>query len=224
LPRLAFLGERRDLTLVVSDQDAAFRRDSLALCGFPAARIVQVADFHAVAADTLLVPFDTRSMPHPAHKAAFWALDFLRARIGFAALATSRPGPRKLYVSRADAGGRRVLNEDAMMRLLAPLGYELATLSGRSLADQVALFAGATHIVGLHGAGLANIVFAPAGGRLLELFPASYGMPSYYVLAAGQGLGYATYIAHDVRAGSRTQVDDVVIDVADFSACCRDLL
>lgn len=225
LPRLAFLGDGADVTLIVSEEQAAFKRDSLALCGFAPDRVVYLPDFAAIRAERLLVPFDTRAMPHPAHKGAPWVMDFLRGRIGVPALsAFRRKGPDKIYVSRADAGGRRVLNEDAVMRLLAPLGYEKVTLSERGLAEQVALFAGAERIIGLHGAGLSGIVFAPARAHLLEILPASYGMPSFYVLSASRGLGYATYIAHDVRPGSRTQLDDVVIDVGDFRRRCGALL
>lgn len=222
LPRLAFLGARRDVTVVISERDVPFRRETLRACGIGEDRIVALPDFAAIRAERLLVPGDCRAMPHPAYKAAFWALDFLRSRIGMAA--TRPAGASRLYVSRDDASGRRVLNEDTLMRLLSPLGYHRVTLAGRSVAEQVALFAAASHVVGLHGAGLTNVVFCPSGGRLLEILPASYGMPSYYLLATGGGMEYASYLAHDVRPGSRDQVDDVALDIGDFARCCASLL
>ena len=93
------------------------------------------------------------------------------------------------------------------------MGYERVTLAGRSVAEQVALFAGATHVVGPHGAGLANVVFCPPGARLLEILPASYGTPAFYCSRPVVGVDYAAYVARDVRRGSRDQVDDVVIDL-----------
>ena len=221
LPRLACLGGRRDVTLAVSDQDAPFVREALASCGFDEDRIVRLDDFSAIRAGRLLVPRDCHAMPHPAYKAAAWALDFLRSRIGMVARASVT---RKIHVSRGDAAGRRVLNEDALLRALTPAGYVSVSLAGRSVAEQAGLFAGATHVVGLHGAGLTNVVFGAPGARLLEIFPASYGTPAFYLLAAGGGMEYASYVARDVRAGSRDQVDDVVIDVADFLRCCGELL
>jgi capsular polysaccharide biosynthesis protein len=223
LPRLAFLGARPDVSVIVSEQDAPFKRATLRACGIADERVVWLPDFAAARAERLLVPRDCRAIPHPAHKAAPWALDFLRSRVGLAA-PLGRPTPRKLYVSRADAAGRRVLNEDAVMRVLAPLGYHSVTLSGRSVAEQAALFAGASRVVGPHGAGLTNIVFAPPGARLLEILPRSYGTPAFYLLAAGGGVEYASYVAADVRPGGRDQVDDVVIDLADFVRCCGALL
>ncbi len=227
LPRLALLGEDREVTVISHEEDAPFKRETLRLCGFPPSRVVRLGDFQAVQADRLLVPRDIADMPHPAFKAAPWVLDFLRNRLGFSALA-AQPGPspsqRKLFVSRDDSTGRRIINEAELMRALGAAGYERITLSGRSVAEQIALFARATHVVGVHGAGLSNFAFAPRGGRLLEIFPRTYGMATYYVLAAGQGCPYATYIANEVIPGDRPQTDDIRIDVADFMRCCGALL
>ncbi len=226
LPRIAALGGAREVTLIVSDDDAPFRDETWRLCAIPTARVVRLGDFQAVRAERLLVTADLAAMPHPAFKAAPWALDFLRARVGFPALAGHAPSgsPRKLFVSRDDAVGRRVLNEAALMQVLEPAGYQRMTLAGRSVAEQVALFSGATHVVGAHGAGLANIVFCPPEARLLELFPSSYGTPTYYVLAAGQGLTYATYVVSDIACGDRAQTDDIRVDINDFRRCCAGLI
>ena len=224
LPRLAFLGTRDDVVVVVSEQDAPFRRETLRACGIGDERILMLADFAAVRAGRVLVPRDCHRIPHPAYKAAPWAIDFLRSRIGLTALGRPPATSRRIYVSRADAGGRRVVNEDALMRLLEPLGYQRITLAGRSVADQAALFGTASHVVGLHGAGLTNVVFCAAGAQLLEILPASYGTPAFYLLAAGNRVRYASYVASGVVAGERTQVDDVEIDIGDFLRCCRTVL
>ena len=92
------------------------------------------------------------------------------------------------------------------------------------MARQIATFASASHIVAPHGAGLANIVFADPATTLVEIFPASYGTAAYYVLAAGLGMTYASYIAHAVSPGGRAQLDDISVDIPDFLARCRALL
>ncbi len=227
LPRLALLGERRQVTIITAEEDRPFKRESLRLCGFSDRQVIHLGDFQAVRAGRLLVPRDIADMPHPAHKAAPWVLDFLRGRVGFAALAAQQEPPEmpaKLFISRDDSIGRRIMNEAALMEALAPLGYRRVTLAGRTLAQQVALFARATHVLGAHGAGLSNFAFAPRGARLLEIFPRSYGTPAFYVLAAGQGNPYATYVAAEVIPGDRTQTDDIRLDVGDFLRCCRHLL
>ncbi len=46
-------------------------------------------------------------------------------------------------------------------------------LEGLSLAEQIRLFAGAGTVVAPHGAGLANLAYMPAGGRVVEFLPAN---------------------------------------------------
>ena len=223
LPRLAFLGARRDLSVVISAPTAQFQYDTLRHFGFAPEQVVTVEDFHAVRADRLLVTADLREMPHPAFKGADWALKLLRT-----GLSSSEPSPRrrKLYVSRADAGGRHLRNEDALMTFLEPFGYESVRLSKLCVAAQAALFASASHIVGLHGADLANLAFAEPGTRVVELFSEGYGTPAYYVIAAAMGCRYASYVATGAVADQkdRPQIHDAHLDLDHFAHACRDIL
>lgn len=223
LPRLAFLGERRDVSVVVAGPVAGYRRETLLRCGFAPEQIVAVADFAAVRADRLLVSRDVHGMPHPAFKGAWWALDFLRSRLGPGVAGT--PPVRKIYVSRGDSRGRYVVNEDALMSRLQLLGYERVSLGLRTVAEQAALFAGASHVVGLHGAGLANLAFARAGTQVVELFPVGYGTPTFYVVAAAVGCRYASYVGRgEVVEQGRDQIYDARLDLDHFFVACRDLL
>jgi hypothetical protein len=49
-------------------------------------------------------------------------------------------------------------------------------------------------------------------------------MPSYYVLTAGLENQYASYVSENIIPSSRSQLDDVVIDAAEFERCCGHLL
>lgn len=226
LPRLALLGElagRADTYVAVPPLDAAYQWETLRLCGFEPGRVVQLQPWQAVRARHLLVPGDLQTVPHPGHKSAPWVLTWLRATLGYGAFLDSISGPvrrGRLYVSRNSGRGRRVLNEPALLTALAPYGYRAIDPSAMPVAEQIAAFAGASHIVAPHGAALASIVFSAAGTKLLEMFPSTYGTPAYYVLAAGLGIDYASYIATDIAAGERTQLDDFCVDIADFMARC----
>jgi capsular polysaccharide biosynthesis protein len=48
-----------------------------------------------------------------------------------------------------------------------------------SLLSQIALFSSARQLIGMHGAALANIVWAPEGVDVCEIFSSGY-MPSCY--------------------------------------------
>lgn len=94
---------------------------------------------------------------------------------------------RRLYIPRR-GGTRRISNEAEIERVLLERGFE--TVDFRKISDDAALFAGADVVVGPHGAGLANVVFCPPGGKLLELIPSNHVFPFYYSAASAAGLDY----------------------------------
>lgn len=77
--------------------------------------------------------------------------------------------PEKIYISRASASARRMVNEKELEAALSEAGFTIMTLEGRSFQEQVALFSRAKVVVGPHGSGLANVIFAPAGCSVMEL-------------------------------------------------------
>jgi capsular polysaccharide biosynthesis protein len=231
LPRLAFLGaqcRRSNCYVITTPITTAFQRESLEMCGFDMARVIQVKNFQAVRARNLLITSDIRRVPHPAFKAAPWAIAYLQSTIGRAALVQSNilttESPKKIFISRADASGRRITNENELYGVLRAAGYVRIVLSDLSFADQVALFSRATHVVAMHGAGLSHVVFFAGYATVLEIFAQTYGTPAYYVLTAGLENRHATYVTGRVVAQSRSQLDDVTIDVPNFIEVCRDYI
>jgi capsular polysaccharide biosynthesis protein len=86
-------------------------------------------------------------------------------------------------VSRNDATVRRIVNEEPLVKALAPFGFEAVCCGGMSFADQVRLFSEAKIIVGPHGGGLTNIVFAQPGATVIEVFPPSYINGCFWALS-----------------------------------------
>jgi hypothetical protein len=127
---------------------------------------------------------------------AFWgdkqAVIGLREALLSYARAENEPRVRNVYISRADAGGRReVINEAELIASLQPMGFEIVTLSGKSVREQVQLFASARIVVGAHGAGLTNILFMKPESAVVELLHYRYGTPAFYRLACTLELRYA---------------------------------
>jgi capsular polysaccharide biosynthesis protein len=103
------------------------------------------------------------------------------------------PQPRRrLYISRSDAVDRRVVNEDEVLGAIADLGFERVTLSGLSVAAQIRLFQTADIVLAPHGAGTANILFAPADCLVTELMGPAHVATCFMILAStlGQLYGY----------------------------------
>lgn len=127
------------------------------------------------------------------------------------ALETYRDGSsRKVCVSRRDGkggGGREFVNMDAFEALAEEHGYEVVEVSKLSVEDQFALWANATHILGVHGAGLMNMIMMPKGSRFTEITGAPFGPAFIGRCAAAAG--------HDVVGvnGVKNHRDEPEIDL-----------
>jgi hypothetical protein len=75
---------------------------------------------------------------------------------------------RKIYVSRANAARRKILNDREVEALVGDYGFEIFSSEGMTLREQIGVFAECSTVLGIHGAGLANCLFMPPG-KVIEL-------------------------------------------------------
>ena len=136
--------------------------------------------------------------------------------------ATSNRGAR--HDRSADAASRRIQNEPELVAHLTAAGFQSVALSELPLVEQIALFASASHVVGMHGAGLANIAFAPAGARLIEILSRRYLAGCYFGLAESVGAEYLGFVADQVIPGPAPHLDDLIVDIDEFAAKTEDSL
>jgi hypothetical protein len=78
---------------------------------------------------------------------------------------------KRYYLSRSDAWHRKVTNEAEVIEVLGAAGFETIVPGELSFEDQVRTFSKADIVIGAHGAGFTNILWAPSGVRLVELMP-----------------------------------------------------
>ena len=140
--------------------------------------------------DRLVVP----AMPFPLWQVTPWACEWVRA------LFPQRGGgPERIYLSRRDAARRRLVNEAEMEARLEKMGFVCVQPEKMSVAKQATLFSAAKWVVAPHGAGLANLVFAPSGARVVELFHPEHQTPCFKYLALARGQCYASLIGTRMR-------------------------
>jgi hypothetical protein len=95
---------------------------------------------------------------------------------------------RRLFVSRQDSNRRCLRNEVDLLGRLEKLGFEKVVLDGLSLVSQANLFAQATDVIGMHGAGLSNFIHCQEGTHLVEIFPPGYAHGFYqYICGIKEG-------------------------------------
>ncbi len=114
--------------------------------------------------DALLVPRYCAGLNIP-----LWVPAFLQERIG---LNDRSAAPfRKLYISRADASKRQVLNEEQLIPILREAGFEIIRLREHGFLEQANLFHQAAWVIAPHGAGLVNVLYSRPGVQVIELTP-----------------------------------------------------
>ncbi len=131
--------------------------------------------------ERLVVP----SMPFPVAEVPAWLCACVRSVFPGAV-----SGPDKVYLRRG-AGRRRLINEAELETALAKMGFISADPSGMTVAEQAKLLSSARTVVAPHGAALTNLIFAPPGALLFELFHPAHKNRSYLTLAAACGHRYA---------------------------------
>ncbi|WP_242918161.1 glycosyltransferase family 61 protein [Pontibacter liquoris] len=123
-----------------------------------------------------------------------------------------QPGSRKrrLYISRAAAKTRRLLNELELLALLARYGFDVVRAEELSYQQQVQLFFEAEVVIGPHGAGMTNVLFA-AQCQVLEFHPANLIKTHYFLLCKGLDFPYSAIIgsAGDVQENYTVDVREV---------------
>jgi len=118
-------------------------------------------------------------------------------------------GDVRLFVSREQADRRVLSNREALMRALRPLGFRKVILEDMSPQEQIETLYDAGAVVGTHGAGLANMLFAPPGLEVVELFPTRYVVPHYFFLSKSLGHRHAYHCG----AGDDIGLDEFAVDV-----------
>lgn len=121
------------------------------------------------------------------------ALRWVRDRMlqGIGRVASKTPS-LKLYVSRSAARCRHLVNEHELMEAIEPLGFQLVQPERLSFEEQITLFSQAEWIIGPHGAGLTNMLYAPIGTRVIEIFEPSILRRCYYQMS--KALNHNHYI------------------------------
>jgi capsular polysaccharide biosynthesis protein len=180
LPRLSLIekfDELASVPLIVPHRLNTFQRDSLRMAGVRDDRLVHL-DNDDWQVDRLIFPEMLAPSGSPSPHAVAW----LRKVFLDEAPVTSRAKASRIYLTRRDAPKRKILNEDEIIAFLEQKGFETACLSELSLSEQIALFQGASVVVAPHGAGQTNMVFAPAGAILIEMFGDNYINGCYWAL------------------------------------------
>lgn len=196
LSRLALLEqhtELRSLPILVNHDMRNYQKDSLDLLGIPESSRIYAPENSMVSCNHIYIATTLRTNRHM-DLCCSWLRKKLLPHI------YKQKRHRRLYISRSDVTLRRLLNEEELVHALEKRGFECINPGTLSFTDQIEIFSQASVVVGPHGAGLTNILFAPASCRVLELSDCLIAhMPDFRWIANARGQTIVTTVSNDVE-------------------------
>jgi len=97
---------------------------------------------------------------------------------------------RRIYISRAKAQRRKLLNEKDIWPILEKLGFELVFMEEMSFPAQIEAMQQAEIVVAIRGAAITNVLFCQPGTHVVEIADLSFPNPNFYALASAMGHHY----------------------------------
>lgn len=148
-----------------------FQRETFAILGIPEEKILNCVDdieFHFQSV-RLFVP----SYPNAHGTVNPWVCNALKSLFNSKELKDNHPkSPKRLYVSRERAVGRKILNESEVFSFLEKEYHFIKVFSEDfSISEKAFMFSQAEIIVAPHGGGLTNILFCSDGCKVVDIFP-----------------------------------------------------
>ena len=122
---------------------------------------------------------------------------------------------KKIYISRAKSSKRKLINEEEVVTLFSRFGIEVHCFEDYSLDEQIDLMAQTKYLIGLHGAGLTNMIFMNPHGKVLEIRNrGDRHNNAFFALASELDINYYYQLSESNK--SNTQLDDFSVDVTDL--------
>lgn len=120
---------------------------------------------------------------------------------------------RRLLIRREASGRRIALNGDAVAAALEERGFEVVDSAAMPLAEEAETFRAADVVVGVHGAGLTNLVFCREGATVVELAPHGLVYPTFVKLAAAAGVRHNLVVGREPRLPRLLRFPDTRADL-----------
>lgn len=127
--------------------------------------------------------------------------------------------PKRIFVSRQNAGMRRLLNEKYLYKSLIQRGFDIIEPGELTKLQQVEYFSSAELVVGQHGMGIANAIFAENQSKIIEIMHTNYNRVSYFRTAQVLRGMYGAYYVDPIDlsyAQNGDKFGDVVIKCDEF--------
>ena len=208
LPRLELCEKSLDLELVdyflLPNLKKKFQIETLNELNIPQHKLLSSERFRHIKTKQLIVTDHPYIFTNNAHldtqKVPKWIIQWLRKKFLSNSKKLDKNYPKRIYIDRGDSTSnvsnfRSLINENEIKEFLKKKDFTIVRLNDLNFVDQVQYFNNADYIIGLHGAGFANLSFCKNNTKVIEFTMPKIGK-MYENIANKNNLQYNSIISH----------------------------
>ncbi|WP_175546975.1 glycosyltransferase family 61 protein [Modicisalibacter ilicicola] len=199
--------------------DLPWQRRILEMCGIGVDQVIPFTVHEWLSVDTLIVPVRDKG----ATLSPPWLAHAIRDMADWKNDGHKSPASRRLFLSRADAPRRRVVDEERLHDRLRTAGFEILTLDGLDVREQQALFASASVILAPHGAALTNLVWCRPGAAVVDFLSENHLLACFRELAWQTGVDYHPIPCRQVGGDAEGIEGDIEITLEQLDGALKRL-
>jgi len=163
---------------LLPDNKKKFQIETLEILGIPQRKQISSVNFRHIISKELYVTNHpvllTNDATDDIQNMPLWISEWLKKKFIKKNINEKVNFSKKIYIARSDSISnvkdlRSITNEEKVKEFLLQDGFKIIKLSDLHFKDQVLTFNNADIIVGLHGAGFANLAFCKSNTKIIEL-------------------------------------------------------
>ena len=163
---------------LLPDNKRKFQIETLEILGIPQRKQISSVNFRHIISKELYVTNHpvilTNDVTDDIQNTPLWISEWLKKKFIKKNINEKVNFSKKIYIDRGDSISnvkdlRSITNEEKVKQFLLQDGFKIIKLGDLHFKDQVLTFNNADIIVGLHGAGFANLAFCKSNTKIIEL-------------------------------------------------------
>jgi capsular polysaccharide biosynthesis protein len=163
---------------LLPDNKRKFQIETLEILGIPQRKQISSVNFRHIISKELYVTNHpvllTNDATNDIQNTPLWISEWLKKKFIKKNINEKVSFSKKIYIARSDSISnvkdlRSITNEEKVKQFLLQDGFKIVKLGDLHFKDQVLTFNNADIIVGLHGAGFANLTFCKSNTKIIEL-------------------------------------------------------